>query len=52
MEAAICVALGKIGTPEAAKLLTEISKQKFYRIASYPERVRKAAARALMAINS
>ncbi len=52
IEAAICVALGKIGTPEAAKLLTEISKQKFYRIASYPERVRKAAARALMAINS
>jgi hypothetical protein len=50
LEEAICVALGKIGTPEAATLLTEISKQKFYHLASYPERVRKAAARALMAI--
>jgi len=52
MEEAICIALGKIGTPEAATLLTEISKQKFYRITSYPERVRKAAAKALLSINS
>ncbi len=52
IEEAICTALGKIGTPEAAALLTEISNQKFYSIGSYPERVRKAAAKALMAINS
>jgi hypothetical protein len=52
VEEVICIALGKIGTPEAAKLLTEISKQKFYNITSYPEKVRKAAARALMSIKS
>jgi hypothetical protein len=51
LEEVICIALGKIGTPEAAALLTEISKQKFYSIGSYPERVRKAAARALMSIS-
>jgi hypothetical protein len=51
MEEAICIALGKIGTPEAATLLTEISKQKFYSITSYSERVRKAAAKALMSIS-
>lgn len=52
IEEVICTALGKIGTPEAAALLTEISNQKFYSITSYPERVRKAAARALMSIKS
>ena len=51
IEEVICTALGKIGTPEAAALLTEISNQKFYSIGSYPERVRKAATRALMSIN-
>jgi len=52
MEEVLCLALGKIGTPEAATLLTEISKQKFYSLASYPEKVRNAAAKALMSINS
>ena len=51
MEEKICVALGVIGSPEAIPDLSEIAESKsFFRIRSYPEKVKAAAARALASI--
>ncbi|MBU2621014.1 MAG: HEAT repeat domain-containing protein [Proteobacteria bacterium] len=51
MEEKICVALGDIGSPEAIPALSEISESKsFFRVSSYPENVKTAAARALESI--
>ena len=51
MEEKICVALGAIGSPEAIPDLSEIAESKsFFRIRSYPEKVKAAAARALASI--
>ncbi len=51
MEEKICVALGAIGSPEAIPGLSEIAELKsFFRISSYPEKVKAAAARALESI--
>jgi len=48
MEEKICVALGAIGSPEAIPDLSEIAEPKsFFRISSYPENVKAAAANAL-----
>lgn len=53
LEEKICFALGRIGSQEAAPLLTEISKSKsFFTKKSYPEKVKSAAARALFLIKS
>ena len=51
MEEKICVALGAIGSPEAIPDLSEIAEPKsFFRISSYPEKVKAAAAIALESI--
>ena len=51
MEEKICVALGAIGSPEAIPDLSEIAEPKsFFRISTYPENVKAAAARALESI--
>jgi len=51
MEEKICVALGAIGSPEAIPDLSEIAESKsFFRIRTYPEKVKAAAARALASI--
>jgi len=51
MEEKICVALGAIGSPEAIPDLSEIAESKsFFRVSSYPENVKTAAARALESI--
>ena len=49
----ICVALGVIGSPEAIHDLSEIAESKsFFRIRTYPEKVKAAAARALASIRN
>ncbi len=51
LEEKICVALGRIGAPEAIKTLESIAKQKsLFSIKSYHERVEIAAGRALVMI--
>lgn len=51
LEEKICVALGRIGSPEAIPTLTSIAKQKgLFSIKSYDERVRITAGRALAMI--
>jgi HEAT repeat protein len=51
LEERICVALGKIGSPEAVPVLTEICKPKgFLKQSVYPDKVRKAASLALVSI--
>jgi HEAT repeat protein len=48
LEERICNALGKIGSPEAVPVLTEISKPKgFFTRNAYPDKVRNAASLAL-----
>ena len=48
LEERICTALGKIGSPEAVPILTEISKPKgFFTRNAYPDKVRNAASLAL-----
>jgi HEAT repeat protein len=47
----ICIALGLIGSPEAIPALSEIAESKsFFRIRTYPEKVKQAADRALESI--
>jgi len=49
----ICIALGVIGSPEAIHDLSEIAESKsFFRIRTYPEKVKAAAARALASIRN
>jgi HEAT repeat protein len=51
LEEKICIALGAIGSTEAIPMLTEIADSKsFLRIRSYPEKVRHAAGKSLLAI--
>ena len=51
MEEKICIALGAIGSPEAIPDLSEIAEPKsFFRISSYPKKVKAAAARVLESI--
>ena len=51
IEEKICFALGAIGSPEAIPDLSEIAEPKsFFRISSYPKKVKAAAARALESI--
>ena len=49
LEDKICTALGAIGSPDAIPLLSEIAETKsFLGLRSYPDRVKAAAARALV----
>jgi HEAT repeat protein len=51
LEETICIALGAIGSPEAVPALSEIAGTKyFFRIRSYPDKVKNAASRAVAAI--
>lgn len=51
LEETICIALGAIGSPEAVPALSEIAGTKyFFRIRSYPDKVKHAASRALASI--
>jgi hypothetical protein len=51
LEEKICIALGKIGSPDAVPALTELSRAKgFLSARSYPEKVKHAANRALASI--
>jgi HEAT repeat protein len=50
LEEKICTILGKIGSASAFTALKEISQPKFFLVKKYPENVRKAATRALVAI--
>lgn len=50
LEEKICTILGKIGSARAFAALKEISQPKFFLVKKYPENVRKAATRALVAI--
>lgn len=51
LEERICIALGAIGSPEAVPALSEIAGTKyFFRIRSYPDKVKNAASRAVASI--
>jgi HEAT repeat protein len=51
LDVKICIALGSICSKEALPALIEISKSKsFFNVGSYPEKVRNAAHRAIVAI--
>ena len=53
LEERICAALGKIGSPEAVPVLTEICKTKgLLKRSVYPDKVRKAASLALTSIGN
>ena len=52
LEEKICTVLGKIGSGNALPFLKEISRPKFFLLKKYPENVRKAATRALVAIEA
>ena len=52
LEEKICTILGKIGSGNALPVLKEISRPKFFLLKKYPENVRKAATRALVAIEA
>ncbi|MDD4357027.1 MAG: HEAT repeat domain-containing protein [Smithellaceae bacterium] len=53
LEEKICSALGAIGSPDAIDLLSDITATKsFLGLRSYPERVKAAAARALITIQT
>jgi HEAT repeat protein len=51
LEEKICIALGAIGSPDAIPFLSEIAETKsFLSLRSYPEKVKGAAARALVTL--
>jgi HEAT repeat protein len=51
LEEGICIALGSIGSPDAMPVLSKIAESKsFFRLHSYPDNLKAAAARALEAI--
>ena len=51
IEEAICIALGGIGSPDAIPVLSEIAESKsFFRLRSYPDKLRAAATAALESI--
>jgi hypothetical protein len=52
LEEKICTILGKIGSGNALPVLKEIGRPKFFLLKKYPENVRKAATRALVAIEA
>jgi HEAT repeat protein len=53
LEEKICFVLGRIGSPDAVQLLTEVSKPKgFFTFKAYPDKVRNAAARALLLLKT
>ncbi len=52
LEEKICTILGKIGSGNALPVLKEISQPKFFLMKKYPGNVRKAATRALVAIEA
>ncbi|MCX5830739.1 MAG: HEAT repeat domain-containing protein [Deltaproteobacteria bacterium] len=52
LEEKICTVLGKIGSGNALPVLKEISQPKFFFLNKYPGNVRKAATRALVAIEA
>ncbi|MDP2647532.1 MAG: hypothetical protein Q8P24_21595, partial [Desulfobacterales bacterium] len=53
LEEKICISLGKIAAPETLPALQEISRPKgFFKVSKYPEKVRTAATRALVAIEA
>jgi HEAT repeat protein len=53
IEETICVALGAIGSPEAIPVLSEIAETKsFFRLRSYPKKIKAEAAKALASIKN
>ena len=53
LEEKICTALGAIGSPDAIDLLSNITATKsFLGLRAYPEKVKAAAARALISIQT